>query len=62
MRAASAWLTSAAHIRFTWDGLHPASSAVLVMLWPERLSFSEGDCTKYQESAALPELAACKAA
>ncbi|OVZ00342.1 hypothetical protein CDO47_35730 [Pseudomonas aeruginosa] len=25
----------AAHIRFTWDGLHPASSAVLVMLWPE---------------------------
>ncbi|WP_286730574.1 hypothetical protein [Thiomonas sp. 13-64-67] len=27
-----------------------------------RLSFSEGDCTKYQESAALPELAACKAA
>jgi hypothetical protein len=26
------------------------------------LSFSEGDCTKYQESAALPELAACKAA
>jgi len=28
----------------------------------EQLSFSEGDCTKYQESAALPELAACKAA
>ncbi len=28
----------------------------------EPLSFSEGDCTKYQESAALPELAACKAA
>jgi hypothetical protein len=27
-----------------------------------KLSFSEGDCTKYQESAALPELAACKAA
>lgn len=26
------------------------------------VSFSEDDCTKYQESAALPELAACKAA
>ena len=31
-------------------------------LTPFDLSFSEGDCTKYQESAALPELAACKAA
>ena len=29
---------------------------------PAVMSFSEGDCTKYQESAALPELAACKAA
>ena len=29
---------------------------------PAVLSFSEGDCMKYQESAALPELAACKAA
>lgn len=28
----------------------------------QAVSFSEGDCTKYQESAALPELAACKAA
>ena len=28
----------------------------------QMLSFSEGDCMKYQESAALPELAACKAA
>ena len=26
------------------------------------MSFSEDDCTEYQESAALPELAACKAA
>ncbi|RFQ05666.1 hypothetical protein IPC1285_04895 [Pseudomonas aeruginosa] len=32
------------------------------ILTKRRVSFSEGDCMKYQESAALPELAACKAA
>ncbi len=34
---ASAWLTSA-HIRFTWAALHPASSAVLLMLALTRTS------------------------
>lgn len=35
---------------------------LFIRRWGAPLSFSEGDCTKYQESAALPELAACKAA
>jgi hypothetical protein len=46
---------------------HPAyPTRFPVQLLPCRdhrlLSLSEGDCTEYQESAAPPELAACKAA
>ena len=56
-------VTLAQQEKLLWATEIPDTDWDLVfVLDKEALSFSEGDCTKYQESAALPELAACKAA